>query len=100
MKTTISPPVKKLWIMRKLFIILLSLVLFSCKKENGEPSGVRMQVLEFNTTKGLPNVKIEMYTCSDYDFVFGCRTTSKFQTAYTDGNGKYQFQGNDFNKSN
>jgi len=75
----------------------------SCKKSSLEDSSDTtslIKIREYATNIALPTVNIKMYTCSNYDFEFGCQSTSLFVVRVTDKNGEYMISKRELNKAN
>lgn len=69
------------------------IVCFSCKKEKNTGSTYLMIVKEAKTNTPIPGVTIQLFKCSRYDDVFGCRSRALFATHVTDEKGEYRFDG-------
>lgn len=73
------------------FFAISFIVFFSCKKEKNTDKGYLMTVKEAKTNMPIPGVTIQLFKCSRYDEVFGCRSQALFATHVTDDKGQYRF---------
>jgi hypothetical protein len=62
----------------------------ACRKTSTTEEGPTtvLKTKEFRTGVPVPNVTVQLFRCSNYDYVFGCVATSLFATFYTDGKGE------------
>src|SRR6266487_937098 len=84
-------------------LVYISVLFVSCTKsltENSNDNSSRITVKEYGTNVLLPGIQIKLYTCSNYDFVFGCRATSQFATLITDQKGECTITNQQLNKAN
>jgi hypothetical protein len=83
---------------RKLIVVLHLTLFISCTKSKDDTT--IFEVFEYKTNTPIPNVKIDLLRCTNYDLVFGCQSTTIFATGYTDNNGRYSFKQSVFNRTN
>jgi len=77
-------------------------VLGSCKKSfdnSSQGDTYLMTVKEYKTKIPLASVKISLYKCTNYDYVFGCQSKAVFATHTTDQNGEYAFTSGELNQA-
>lgn len=85
----------------KVFLLLgICGLLQACKKETDSASTTAITVKEYKTNSPLPDVSVQLYKCSDYDLVFGCRTTKLFAVYTTNSKGECAIPNGDFNSAN
>ncbi len=88
----------------KLSKILFLMLFISCSKskenEMTAEETYQMEVSEYKTNIPLASVQTDLYRCSDYDNIFGCKAKQIFATRFTDNNGRYSLTQNELNSSN
>lgn len=65
----------------------LLLLLVACKKPAVDTPTDDIVVKEYKTNTPLPGVLVSLFACTQYDFVFGCRSVGAIGGYYTDANG-------------
>ena len=85
---------------RERFILFLFLnLLYACSKSDDvappQPAHV-FEVLEYKTNIPIAGAKVDLYTCTRYDAVFGCRTTGIFSSKITDAKGLCSFTNTEY----
>lgn len=81
------------------FPVLILIV--SCSKvlESKGPE-YPMKVFEYHTTSPVPDVRVDMYHCTDRDLYGECINPELYATGYTNKNGEYIFSSSNFNRAN
>lgn len=78
-----------------LFVILL--ILSNCSVESPDPNQdiqqkVKITVLEKDTRKPVSGARVELLTCSKYDFEFGCTKYEGVRTFTTNSQGEIEYE--------
>jgi hypothetical protein len=81
-------------------ILVLSVSCTKSSTENPNDNNYRIIVKEYATRVLLPAVQIKLYTCSNYDVVFGCQSASLYTTLMTDQKGECTITNQQLNKAN
>jgi hypothetical protein len=86
------------------YLFICTVLLFiSCKRSTSESTSEHtstIKVKEYKTNIPLSGVLVSLFKCSNYDAVFGCRSTSLIGTYTTDQQGECIISDGELNRAN